>query len=182
MWSHSGHRAQSQAAGRGANAAINSISAGAGNFGTIISGVMGSVAQAIGQLVNNYVLLGQTGPAVLKKLLASTLASMAQEAAVKSIFQVAEGFASLAWGNVSLALKHFKLSALYAAAATAAGGVGRLVAGNSFSGGGGAGGGGNFGGPDRQQPPGDMTINRGPVIGRLGGVSSLTQILPTGLT
>jgi hypothetical protein len=64
-------------------------------------------------------------------MLASVLAALAQEAAVKALFQLAEGFAALFFNPGEAAL-HFKAAALYGAVAATAAIAGRAVAGNAF--------------------------------------------------
>ncbi len=96
-------------------------------------------AQGIGSVVEQYALLGKTGPAVIRKLLAAQLAAIAQEAAVNAIKQLALGFAAL-FLNPPAAAGHFTSAALWAGLAAGTGLVGRAIA--PSSGGGGAGGGG----------------------------------------
>lgn len=116
----------------------------AGNFGTIAADAFNSTAQAVGSLVSNYVLMGTTGPAALRKILAATLAQVAGQATVKAIYEAAEGFALLAIGDFPGAASAFESSALYGSLALGSGLVGRALAGNLFqsgaSGGSGAGG------------------------------------------
>lgn len=84
-------------------------------------------AQGIGNVVQQYVLLGKTGPAVIRKLLAAQLAAIAQEAAVNAIKQLALGFAAL-FLNPPEAAGHFTSAALWASLAAGAGLVGRAIA------------------------------------------------------
>jgi len=90
-----------------------------------------SLARGMGNLVQQYILLGTTGPAALKKLLASAVASIAAEAAVRAIFELAKGFAAL-FLNPAEAAAHFKAAALFGSIAGAATVVGRAIAGDSF--------------------------------------------------
>ena len=101
------------------------------NLGSMVGSVFRDMAQAIGQVIQNWVLYGETGPAVMRKILAAALATLAAEAAVKAIFQLAEGFAALFF-NPAKAAAHFKAAALYGAVTVAAGVAGRAVAGNAF--------------------------------------------------
>lgn len=84
-------------------------------------------AQGIGSIVEQFVLLGETGPAALRKLLAATLATIAAEAAVNAIKQLALGFGAL-FLNPPQAAAHFKSAALWGVVAAAAGVAGRAVA------------------------------------------------------
>jgi hypothetical protein len=89
------------------------------------------VADAIGQTVQNYVLLGTTGPAVIRRILAQALAAIAAEAAVNSIKELALGFATLFY-NPAESAGHFTAAGLWAALAGGAALAGRGVAGNLF--------------------------------------------------
>lgn len=84
-------------------------------------------AQGIGSVVQQYVELGKTGPAVIRKLLAAQLAAIAQEAAVNAIKQLALGFAAL-FINPPAAAGHFTSAALWAGLAAGSGLVGRAIA------------------------------------------------------
>lgn len=103
----------------------------AGNFGDIAGRAFDNVAQALGSVLEQYILTGETGPAVLRKILAATLATIAKESLVKAIYETAAGFAAL-FLNPAEAVAHFKSAALYGAAAAAAGFAGRAIAGDLF--------------------------------------------------
>jgi hypothetical protein len=90
-----------------------------------------SLAEGIGSLVQNWVLLGETGPAAMKKLLASVLASVAAEAAVRAIFELAKGFAALFF-NPAEAAAHFTAAALFGSIAGVSAVAGRAIAGDAF--------------------------------------------------
>jgi len=90
-----------------------------------------ALANAVGNVVQNWVLMGTTGPNALRKMTAAVLAGVAAQAAVLAIFELAKGFASLFW-NPAEAAGHFKSAALFGAVAVASGVAGRLIAGNSF--------------------------------------------------
>lgn len=116
------------------------------------------LAQAIGQVVNAWVLYGSAGT-TFRKVTAQILAGIAQQAAVKAIFELAEGFAALArafFGDPKAsaeAAMHFKSAAIYGTVAGVAAVAGRGVAGNAFNeatgGASGGGGGGNSSDRDR---------------------------------
>ena len=98
--------------------------------------IIGQFAQGIGQLVQQFVLLGSAGPNATKKLVASVLASVAAQAAVQAIMFTAYGIAALTpWGAAIYgpAAPWFKAAATMAIIAASAGGIGRAVAGNSFN-------------------------------------------------
>lgn len=109
-------------------------------LGEILKRTFLDVANAIGQTVANYVLLGTTGPAVMRKILATALATIAAEAAVNAIKELALGFASLFF-NPAEAAAHFTAAALWGSIAGVTAVAGRAVAGNLFQQGSGASGG-----------------------------------------
>ena len=90
------------------------------------------VAQGIGNATQAWVLYGETGPAVMRKVVAESLAALASYAVVKALTNLADGFERLAFGDAAGAALHFKAAALWGAAGVAAGVAGRVVAGDSF--------------------------------------------------
>ncbi len=96
------------------------------------------LGQAIGQVVQAWVLYGSAGTSV-QKVTAMILASIAQQAAVQAVFQLAEGFAKLAMAYFGVpnagpsAAAHFAAAAMYGSIAGVAAVAGRVVAGNSFA-------------------------------------------------
>lgn len=97
----------------------------------ILAGSFLGVADAIGQVVANWVLYGETGPAVLRKVLAVALANLAKEATVNAIKELALGFATL-FINPAEAASHFTASAIWGSIAGVSAVVGRGVAGDTF--------------------------------------------------
>lgn len=151
---------------RGLQSALDDLGASFGNligasddfavaFGDVVGGAIGDLAFAVGDLVTQWVLLGETGPNAMRKLTASVLAGLAAQAAVKAIFQLAEGFAALFF-NPAEAAAHFKSAALFGAVAAAAGAAGRAIAGDVFKPAPGAGG--SAGQGNGQLNP--LTLNR----------------------
>lgn len=100
-------------------------------LGEILRGTFLSVADAIGQTVQNWVLLGETGPAVMRKILAQALANIAAEAAVNAIKELALGFATLFF-NPAEAAAHFTSAAIWGSIAGVSAVAGRAVAGDLF--------------------------------------------------
>lgn len=100
-------------------------------LGEILTNTFHQVADAIGQTVANWVLLGETGPAVMRKILAQALASIAAEAAVNAIKELALGFATLFF-NPAESAAHFTAAGLWASIGGVAAVVGRGVAGDLF--------------------------------------------------
>jgi hypothetical protein len=101
------------------------------SLGDIAGNAFEGMANAIGNVVQQWVLYGETGPAIMRKILASALATIAAEAAVRAIYELALGFAALFF-NPAEAAAHFTAAALFGAVAAAAGLAGRAVAGDSF--------------------------------------------------
>lgn len=89
------------------------------------------VAEAIGSVVEQWVLYGETGPAVMRKILAVALASIAKEAAINAIKELALGFAML-FINPADSAAHFTSAALWGSIAGGAALAGRGVAGDLF--------------------------------------------------
>lgn len=101
------------------------------DMGSMVSDVTGQMAAGVGALVEAWVLYGELGPGAVRKMVAAVLAGVAAEAAVKAVFQLAEGFAML-FINPGAAAAHFKAAALYGAVAVGAAVAGRAIAGDSF--------------------------------------------------
>jgi hypothetical protein len=119
-----------------------------------------SMGNAMGQMIESWVLYGNVGPNAIRKMVAAVLAALAAEAAVKAIFQLAEGFAKLAGFMPGPAALHFKAAALYGAIAVGAAVAGRAVAGSTFSQGAAAGGGGGASGGGGAVSNGPRTIEQ----------------------
>jgi hypothetical protein len=130
------------------------------------------LAQGIGAVVRQYVILGTTGPAVIKRILAETLASIAAQAAVQAVYATAYGFFMLATLQFAEAASAFEAAAIWAGIAVASGLAGRAIApAAAGAGGGGAG----FGGSTAA--PGTVTINQGAGGGQLGILMSINDHL-----
>lgn len=122
------------------NEFVDSIESRVGNVTDSLSSMAGmlqnafqSVAQAIGSVIQQWVLYGNTGPAVMRKILASALATIAAEAAVQAIYATALGFILLAQWDFVAAGNAFVSAALWASVAGVAAIAGRAVAGNAFA-------------------------------------------------
>lgn len=135
-----------------ADAAIVGLSA----VGSVVNGL----AQGVGSLVSQWILLGVSGPGAMRKLVASVLAGVAAQAAVLAIFELAKGFAALFF-NPAEAAAHFYAAALFGSIAAVSAVAGRRFAGDLFkpqtTGSGGAG----VGASERTEPqPRDLTRNQ----------------------
>ena len=123
-----------------------SASASAGNFISILLDGIDQINQGLADMLENWILTGETGSAALRKLLASTLAYYAKTFLIKALDNIGEGFSNLAKASAAAAAGNFVSAALYhdaaiknfasaakygiASAATAI--AGRLVAGDTF--------------------------------------------------
>lgn len=138
--------------------------------------ILGKVTSAIGQMAQAWVLTGKTGSLAVRKLVASTLASIAAESLVQALYATALGFLRLAQYDFSAAKDAFISAGFFAAIAAGTGLAGRAIAGDAFQqgAGGGAGGGGNS---DPQQ----ININRGGTGDQLGVGQSGTDLAAGGL-
>lgn len=101
-------------------------------FADVVGGALRDLAFGIGSLIEEWVLLGNTGPQAMRKLVASVLAGVAAQAAVKAIYELASGFAAL-FLNPAQASAHFTAAALFGSIAGVAAIAGRGVAGDAFN-------------------------------------------------
>lgn len=122
----------------------------------------GAMGQALGSMVQQWVLYGNVGPNAVRKMTAAVLAALAAEAAAKMVFQLAEGFAKLAGFMPGPAALHFKAAAFYGAVALSSAAAGRAIAGNAFQdqGAGGAQGGGGGGRTQTSTAPPPIDVSR----------------------
>jgi hypothetical protein len=121
-------------------------SAQAGNFISILLEGVDGINSGLADMLSNWVLVGETGSAAFRKLLASTLAYYARTFLIKALDNVGEGFSNLAKasaaaaaGNIpssilyhDAAIKNFISAAKYGLAAAGAALAGRVAAGDSF--------------------------------------------------
>ena len=91
----------------------------------------GGMASGVGSMVENWVLYGDAGPDALRKMTAQVLASLAAEASVEALMELARGFAALAVGDPN-AGAHFAAAAIFGGVAGVAAIAGRAIAGDSF--------------------------------------------------
>ncbi len=102
-----------------------------GDVAGMLGNAFNSFAQGLGSVVQNWVLMGETGPAVMRKILASALASLAAEAAVRAIFELGAGFAALFF-NPAEAAAHFTAAAIFGSISVGSALVGRAIAPDAF--------------------------------------------------
>lgn len=106
--------------------------------GQMLDETFSNVANAVGDAVKSFVLLGSTGTS-FRKFAAEVIATIAQMATVQAVFELAQGLAMLAlsWftGNPKYAASaggHFASAAAFGLIAGVAVGAGRAIAGNAF--------------------------------------------------
>lgn len=92
-------------------------SAQAGNFISILLDGISQITAGLGDMLANWALLGETGSAAFRKLIASTLAYYAKTFLIKALDNIGEGFSNLAKAAAAAASGNFASAALYKAAA-----------------------------------------------------------------
>lgn len=113
---------------------LSQMSAGIGDLSTMALQAFDSMAQGMGQLIEQFTMTGQIGAQAFRQLAASVVAGLAKQAAVKAIYELAEGFAALALAAFGVpnagakAAGHFKAAALFGAVSGAAVATGRAIA------------------------------------------------------
>lgn len=154
-------------------AAFSQVTKSMGTTQSLFQSFFGSMAQGLGSLIQNFILTGKTGPAAFKQLAAGVIASLVAQAAVKAIFEVAEGIADLAKANAALASFNIPAAVQFQAAAAghfAAAKVYGIIAGvgtaaaaalGAAGGGGGTGGSGGTSGGGNNNGQGERTIIQG---------------------
>ncbi len=113
--------------------AMQGITRALGEVKAIGQEAFGQLAQGAGQMLSNWILLGDAGPQALRKMTAQILASLSAQAAVEAIMETARGLAALA--NPLLAWTapgHFAAAAVFASVAGVAAIAGRGLAGDLF--------------------------------------------------
>jgi hypothetical protein len=146
-----------------------------GDWGKVVTDILVGLADALQTTFENFILTGKFGADAFRRLAASILASVAIQAGIKAIFEIAEAIKENALGvaalilNPAAAAAHFTSAALHKAAAIqygvvagVAGGIGIGIGLAGGLGGGGAtaaAGGGGFGGGEAE--PSQVNINLG---------------------
>jgi hypothetical protein len=109
------------------------ISDTVGTMAEILQDAFQGVVHAIGSVIQQWVLYGKTGPAIMRQILAAALATIAAESAVHAIEALALGFYRLAQHDYGAAGQAFTSAAIFGSVAGAAAIAGRVIAGNSFN-------------------------------------------------
>lgn len=131
-----------------ASEAISSVSDQLGNFSSMMTDALNAVAGGLQNIIANFIITGRIGGAAFKALAAQIISAVTAQAAVKAIFELAEGFAANARYDFAAAAQHFTAAKFYGVVAgvAAAASVGLAAIG----GGGGGANGTMFLGQDRR--------------------------------
>lgn len=125
--------------GASASEALSQVSAQMGNFKDMMTDVFSGIAGGLQSMIQGFIMTGRLGGAAFKAMAAQIVSALTAQAAVKAIFELAEGFAASARFDYAAATQHFTAAKFYGAVAgvAAAAAVGLAAIG---PGGGGAGG------------------------------------------
>ena len=106
--------------GASANAAITEVRKSMGNFGTMMTDVFSGIASGLQNMLAGFIMTGKIGGQAFKAMAAQIISSLTAQAAVKAIFELAEGFAATAQipldptGTAALrAASHFTAAKFY---------------------------------------------------------------------
>jgi hypothetical protein len=127
--------------GASASSALSEVSNQMGNFGTMMTDVFNSVAGGLQNMLQNFIMTGRVGGQAFKALAAQIISAVTAQAAVKAIFELAEGFAASARYDFASASQHFAAAKFYG---VVAGVAAAAAVGMSAIGPGGGSGGGQF--------------------------------------
>lgn len=111
--------------------AVESMRDNVRDMGQIVEGIFVGIQNAVGETVRSYVLYGETGSAVLRKMAAEAIAALAQQAAINAVYYTAQGIVDLFWFPARAAAD-FAAAATWAGIAGGAAIIGRGVAGDAF--------------------------------------------------
>jgi hypothetical protein len=112
--------------------ATNQIKVSWQSMGGVVMSAINGLLDGIGQLIQNWILMGSTAPGAMRKLVATVLAGVAAQAAILAIFETAKGFAALFF-NPAEAAAHFTAAALFGSIAVGTAIAGRAAAGDLFN-------------------------------------------------
>jgi hypothetical protein len=127
--------------GASASSALSEVSNQMGNFGTMMTDVFNGVAGGLQNMLQNFIMTGRVGGQAFKAMAAQIISAVTAQAAVKAIFELAEGFAASARYDFASASQHFAAAKFYG---VVAGVAAAAAVGISAIGPGGGGGGGHF--------------------------------------
>lgn len=96
-----------------ATEAISSVSDQLGNFSSMMTDALNAVAGGLQNIIANFIITGRIGGAAFKALAAQIISAVTAQAAVKAIFELAEGFAASARYDFAAAAQHFTAAKFY---------------------------------------------------------------------
>lgn len=124
--------------GASAREALHGVTGEIPKVSEMMTGMFGGIANGLQNMIQGFILTGKLGGAAFKAMAAQIVSALASEAAVKAIFNLAEGFAALAAGLPTKAAQNFTAAKIYGVVAgvAAAAAVGMSAIGPGGGGGG----------------------------------------------
>ena len=127
--------------GASAKGALSEVTGEIPKVAEMMNGMFSGIANGLQNMIQGFILTGKLGGAAFKAMAAQIVSALASEAAVKAIFNLAEGFAALAAGMPTKAAQNFTAAKIYGVVAGVAAAAAVSM---SAIGPGGGGGGGQF--------------------------------------
>jgi len=115
----------------GWNGIVNAMAESAPGMTDIVdmmANAFSGMANAIGNVVQQYVMYGKTAPGIMRQVLAQALAAIAAEAAMRAVYALAMGFFFLATHQYVDATNAFISAAIFGSIAVGAALIGRAIA------------------------------------------------------
>ena len=128
--------------GASAKGALSEVTGEIPKVSEMMTGMFSGIANGLQNMIQGFILTGKLGGAAFKAMAAQIVSALASEAAVKAIFNLAEGFAALAAGMPTKAAQNFTAAKIYGVVAGVA--AAAAVSMSAIGPGGGGGGGGQF--------------------------------------
>ena len=124
--------------GASAKGALSDVTGEIPKVAEMMNGMFSGIANGLQNMIQGFILTGKLGGAAFKAMAAQVVSALASEAAVKAIFNLAEGFAALAAGLPTKAAQNFTAAKIYGVVAgvAAAAAVGMSAIGPGGGGGG----------------------------------------------
>lgn len=99
--------------GASAKGALSEVTGEIPKVAEMMNGMFSGIANGLQNMIQGFILTGKLGGAAFKAMAAQIVSALASEAAVKAIFNLAEGFAALATGLPTKAASHFTAAKIY---------------------------------------------------------------------
>lgn len=128
--------------GASAKGALSEVTGEIPKVSEMMTGMFSGIANGLQNMIQGFILTGKLGGQAFKAMAAQIVSALASEAAVKAIFNLAEGFAALAAGMPTKAAQNFTAAKIYGVVAGVAAAAAVSMA--AIGPGGGGGGGGQF--------------------------------------